>query len=105
MVVLDNRARREDELSMLGWENEEIRFYDQIVGIMQKILNQSQEFNNLFERLMELIQLDDNVYSLRELQDKAPQEVFSYIVGGGQGERLRKELRALILAEAKGLKS
>ena len=105
MVVLDNRARREDELSMLGWENEEIRFYDQIVGIMQKILNQSQEFNNLFERLMELIQLDDNVYSLQELQDKAPQEVFSYIVSGGQGERLRKELRALILAEAKELKS
>ena len=104
MVVLDKKARLEDELSMLGWENKEILFYEQIVGIIQKILNQPQEFINLFERLMELIQLDDNIYSLRELQDMAPQDVFSYIVSSGQGKRVGKELRILILAEAKELK-
>ncbi len=105
MVAWDEKALFKDKLLMLGWENEEIRFYEQIGRITQEILNQSPEFINLFERLMELVQIDNNAYSLRELQGMVPQEVFSYIVSSGQGKRVGKELRALILAEAKELKN
>lgn len=106
MRALNGKELLQSKLSMLGLENQEIGFYEQIARVVQKILDEplASEFINLFERLTELIHEDGNVYSLEGLREMSPEEVFSYIIASGQGKLVGKELRALILAEAKELK-